>query len=175
MTAGEFCGEPFLNQRRHSHPFQALSHCQRRCSHDSRRGVGSKQHGPKDARPHDAIAPGEEHRSGSFRICAGSSQAHRQVQIAISIQIYAESQNHDYDWYAHALRRATGCLARPTDTPTKKNVASCAPWYSYRTNAMNISFLIASSPSARVTARLSQRPNLVVPEARALRKPQDAF
>ena len=46
---------------------------------------------------------------------------------------------------------ASECSARPRDTPTKKHgTSSCAPARcSYTTNMMNISFLIAPSPSAR--------------------------
>src|SRR5262245_16689043 len=45
---------------------------------------------------------------------------------------------------------ASECSAWPRDTPTKKHDTSCAPTRcSYRTNVMNISFLIASSQAAR--------------------------
>jgi hypothetical protein len=66
--------------------------------------VGSKQHGRKDARPHHAKdAAGEEHRTGSIRICARSPQA--EVQVTISISIHAESQNYpDYNWHARPLK-----------------------------------------------------------------------
>src|SRR5204862_5722157 len=66
--------------------------------------VGSKQHGRKDARSHHANdAPSEEHRTGSIRICAWSPQA--EVQVTISISIYAESSKYpDYNWHAHALK-----------------------------------------------------------------------
>src|SRR5262245_31899345 len=53
--------------------------------------------------------------------------------------------------------------ARPTDMPTKNKFAPFAQ-YSYSWNAMNISFLIASSPSARVTG-VSPCPNLLPPHA----------
>jgi hypothetical protein len=85
--------------------FQALGHWQRSCSDDDGYGcVGSKQHDRKDARPHHAKdAPGEEHRTGSIRICARSPQT--KVQVTISISIRAESQNYpNYDWHAHALK-----------------------------------------------------------------------
>jgi hypothetical protein len=98
-----FVRERFLNRRYYA--FQAFGYCQRRCSDDGGHGcVGSKQHGRKDARSHHAKdAPSEEYRTGSIRICAWSPQA--EVQVTISISIYAESSNyHDYNWYAHPLK-----------------------------------------------------------------------
>jgi len=85
--------------------FQAFGHCHRGYFNDGRRAcVGSKQHGRKDARPHHAKdAAGEEHRTGSIRICARSPQA--EVQVTISISIHAESQNYpDYNWHARPLK-----------------------------------------------------------------------
>src|SRR5262245_34484228 len=85
--------------------FQAFGHCHRGYCNDGRRAcVGSKQHGRKDARPHHAKdAAGEEHRTGSIRICARSPQA--EVQVTISISIHAESQNYpDYNWHARPLK-----------------------------------------------------------------------
>jgi hypothetical protein len=79
-TAGAFFKVISINGG--CHVFQAFGHCHRRCSDDGGHCVGSKQHGQKDTRPHDAKPPGEEYRSGSFRIRAGSPQAQ---QIAISI------------------------------------------------------------------------------------------
>src|SRR5262249_12482543 len=56
---------------------------------------------------------------------------------------------------------ASECSARPRDTPTKKYGTSWAPTpCSYRTNVMNIPFLIASSPSARAAfAPFARRPS----------------
>ena len=67
--------------------------------------MGSKQHGRKDARPHHAKdTAGEEHRTGSIRICAWSPQ--EEVQVRISISIHAESKNQlDYNWHAHTLKK----------------------------------------------------------------------
>jgi hypothetical protein len=57
--------------------FQTVGHGQRGCFDPGRLcRMGSKRHSRKDARPHHAKdAPGEEHRTGSIRVCAGSPQA----------------------------------------------------------------------------------------------------
>jgi hypothetical protein len=59
-----------------------------------------------------ARRPYVTYRTGSIRICAWSPQA--EVQVTISISIYAESQNYpDYNWYAYALsrQRKTPCAS----------------------------------------------------------------
>jgi hypothetical protein len=98
-TAGAFCKCGASPIKGGYYAFHAFGHWQRRRFDDGGHGcVGSKQHGRKDARPHHAKdAPGEEHQTGSIRICARSPQA--EVQVTISVSIHAESQNYpDYNW-----------------------------------------------------------------------------
>jgi hypothetical protein len=93
---------------------QVFGHCQRtRCDAGRHSCMGSKQYDRKDARSHHAKdAPGEEHRTGSIRICARSPQA--EVQVTISISIHAESQNYpDYNWHARPLKALIMQLRQP--------------------------------------------------------------
>jgi hypothetical protein len=82
-----------------------------RCSDGGEhRCMGTKQHGPKDPRPHHAEYPaGEKHRARSVRICPRTFEAE---QVTISISIHAKSQNH-----AHHYRQAVRSLGAQRKTP----------------------------------------------------------
>jgi hypothetical protein len=92
-TVGAFCSCSASSIKGGYYAFEVFGHYQRtHCDAGGHGCMGSKQYQRKDARSHYAKdAPGEEHRTGSIRICAWSPQA--EVQVTISISIYAESQN----------------------------------------------------------------------------------